>query len=172
MDDIETKEQNLIQHIRTAGLQKRREMLLVDEVLELRKAKRKLLTSLTAELENVKEESTVANVKSQKIIKDSQEQLVLIKRLYEEKFDKFKNELFDRYQQLEEENNELKSMNAKYKESQCEHHAKMKILDNKMKELKDIQRRNETTMRQEIESQMKQQLSKDIELKYEQEIMK
>ena len=176
MDEIETREQDLIQHIRTAGLQKRREILLVDEVLDLRKEKRKLLTSLTSELANLKEESTTNNVKSQQIIKESQGQLVLIKKLYEDKFDKFKNELFDRYQILEEENQELSSLNKKYKDEHqhmlSEYHSRVKILDDKMKELKNIQQKSETTMRQEIEIEIKQQLTRDIELKYEQEIMK
>lgn len=40
---IEAKEQNLVQRIRTSGLPQSRELLLVDEVLEVRKLRRQLL---------------------------------------------------------------------------------------------------------------------------------
>jgi hypothetical protein len=46
MEEIETKEQNLIQHLRTAGLRQNKETALVDEVLELRRERRRLLSSL------------------------------------------------------------------------------------------------------------------------------
>lgn len=39
---IEAKEQNLVQRIRTSGLPQSRELLLVDEVLEVRKLRRQL----------------------------------------------------------------------------------------------------------------------------------
>lgn len=41
--EIEAGENQLIQHIRTAGLQKQRENGLVDEVMELRKLRRQLV---------------------------------------------------------------------------------------------------------------------------------
>lgn len=49
-DKIEGLEQEIIQHIRTSGIRKPRETSLIDEVLEIRKERRRLFSSLTNQL--------------------------------------------------------------------------------------------------------------------------
>jgi chromosome segregation ATPase len=54
---IESREQNLIQRIRTSGLVQSREVLLVDEVLEIRKERRQLFTKMNGEISMLQEMS-------------------------------------------------------------------------------------------------------------------
>ncbi len=50
LDKIESLEQEIIQHIRTSGIRKPRETSLIDEVLEIRRERRKLFSSMTAQI--------------------------------------------------------------------------------------------------------------------------
>jgi len=54
---IETLEQSLIQHIRTAGLRKPRECSLIDDVMNLRKDRRQTFTNLFKYAELLKEQN-------------------------------------------------------------------------------------------------------------------
>ena len=53
---VESRENELIQHIRTAGLQKIRENNLVEEVMELRKLRRQLVASCRQQVTSVYEQ--------------------------------------------------------------------------------------------------------------------
>jgi len=55
-DGLEHLEQQIIQHIRTAGLRKPKETSLVDELLELRKLRRQVFARLNTDASNAKEE--------------------------------------------------------------------------------------------------------------------
>lgn len=48
LDRLESQEQNIIQHVRTAGLRKPRETALIDELLEMRRERRQIFSALLA----------------------------------------------------------------------------------------------------------------------------
>ena len=50
---IEGLEQNVIQHIRTSGIRKPRETSLIDELLDIRKERRKLFSSLSSQVKTL-----------------------------------------------------------------------------------------------------------------------
>lgn len=56
MDDIESLEQALLQHIRVAGLIKSREFSIIEEILDIRKKRRQLYSSLIAENNQIQRE--------------------------------------------------------------------------------------------------------------------
>jgi hypothetical protein len=49
---IENLEQNIIQHIRTSGVHKPRETALIDEVMELRRLRRKFTSAVCSQLKS------------------------------------------------------------------------------------------------------------------------
>ena len=53
VNKIEGLEQNVIQHIRTSGIRKPRETQLIDEMMDLRRERRKLLSSLVQQLKSI-----------------------------------------------------------------------------------------------------------------------
>jgi len=50
LDSLETREQDIIQHVRTAGLRKPRETALVDELLAIRKERRQIFSALVGHI--------------------------------------------------------------------------------------------------------------------------
>lgn len=50
IEEIETKEQNLIQRVRTSGLSQAREITIVDEILDIRKERRRFFSKLNKEI--------------------------------------------------------------------------------------------------------------------------
>lgn len=54
---VEDLEQALIQHLRTAGIRKPRETALIDEVMDLRKHRRRLLAAVNAQLAVLQQEN-------------------------------------------------------------------------------------------------------------------
>jgi uncharacterized coiled-coil DUF342 family protein len=65
MEEIESLEQTLIQHLRTSGLRPNKEVSLVEEILEIRKKRRQLFTQLDIQ-------SKEANVEAGKAIHAAQ----------------------------------------------------------------------------------------------------
>lgn len=63
VQSIEERELQLIQQIRTAGIRKPRETALIDEILDLRKDRRRIFASLTASL--AAHQSRIADVEKQ-----------------------------------------------------------------------------------------------------------
>ena len=53
LEHIENLEQQLIQHIRTSGVRKPRENALIDETMDIRKARRKLFAAMLQQLDSV-----------------------------------------------------------------------------------------------------------------------
>ncbi|RYY82195.1 hypothetical protein EON63_13790 [archaeon] len=51
MESIESKEQALVQHIKTAGLRQPKELALINEILEIRKERRQVFSALTERCE-------------------------------------------------------------------------------------------------------------------------
>ena len=176
MEEIETKEQNLIQHIRTAGLHKRREIALVDEVLDLIKEKRKLLTSHQMQIATLTSENAGLTSNCSTVIADAKEQLCVIKAHYEDKYKNLQTQYFNQNKDLLEENKSLLDQNNALKAAQQEITAKytekMSTLDGKIKELGKFQQAVETTLRQEVEAALEKKLRGDLELKHEKEITK
>lgn len=53
VNKVEGIEQNVIQHIRTSGIRKPRETQLIDEMMDLRRERRKLLSSLVQQIKSI-----------------------------------------------------------------------------------------------------------------------
>jgi chromosome segregation ATPase len=130
MEEVERREQDLIQHVRTSGMRKPRETALVDEILDLRRVRRQLCSVLVtkeqealAELASVKEraqkkaerykvdvQSAIGELKTrfQAELVDSRERMSLTakKQLIEQKreYENKMKALTTRIQELEEEN--------------------------------------------------------------------
>lgn len=139
-DRIESMEQEIIQHIRTSGIRKPRETSLIDEILEIRKERRRLFNSLSGQINSsgsqiriLSEElsSTKNNISS--IIIDRTEQInTSLKQCQTEKEtmerrlrDEFKTELEKTKFQ---DRLKLEKINAKYEE-------KNKLIESKLVEI-------------------------------------
>jgi len=176
MEAIEALEQDLIQHIRTAGLQKRREICLVDEVLELRKEKRKLLTSLQSQIATLTSEKTELTEKCGTIISDAKCQLGLIKTHFEDKLKTEQAELGQHNDELVAENKTLleqsNSLKAKQLEMTEKYSRNVSLLDAKIRELMKIQKVTESTLRHDLETSISKRITEELELQHESEITK
>jgi hypothetical protein len=176
MEGIEAREQDLIQHIRTAGLQKRREICLVDEVLELRKERRKFLTSMQSQIASLTSERSELTERCGQVISDAKEQLLAIKVHFEEKLKSVQTDLEARNKELMTESNALLDQNNKLKDHQLtmtqKYSKNVGLLDAKIKELVKIQRVTESTLRQDIEASVSRRIADELELKHEGEKMK
>lgn len=176
MESLEAREQDLIQHIRTAGLQKRREIALVDEVLELRKEKRKLLTSLMDQIVTLTAEKTELTTRCTEIIADAKEQLTLIKTHFEEKLQIVQGPMTQQLEDLKAENKLLLDQNSALKGNQLtmteKYSRNVQLLDAKIQELVKIQKVTESTLRQDIEATVSRRIAGELELQHEAKILK
>ena len=91
MEDIESKEELLLQHIRSSGLKKQRETSLIDEVLDLRKCRRQVFTALTEKLKDLQSKIDSNKLDTNLIIKS-----------FDEKQEKYKRDLALSVNQLKE----------------------------------------------------------------------
>jgi hypothetical protein len=57
LNSLETMEQSIMQHIRTAGLKKNRECAIIDEVLNLRKNRRQIFSNIVKDIHSLQEYS-------------------------------------------------------------------------------------------------------------------
>eukprot|EP01036_Dinobryon_divergens_P044303 gene44303-59103_t len=72
-EGIEEKEQAVIQHIRTAGLKKNRETMLIEEVSELRRSRRRIFTDLMSNIKDIKSQLHAQNDTHSKILQEHME---------------------------------------------------------------------------------------------------
>ena len=176
MESIETREHDLIQHIRTAGLQKRREIALVDEVLELRKEKRQVFSNLASKVESLTKLLSESEKERVDVLKNTKEQLDSITLGYEDNIRRQKEESQKFITSLSSQVKELSIENNKLKEYQNEltikYNKKMGIVEKKMNEIINIQQKSETSLKSELEFQIKAGLKSELETKHEIEIAK
>jgi hypothetical protein len=71
IEDVERLEDVLLQHIRTSGLKKSRETSLIDEVLELRRVRRRALSQIAADFDKLQVENNELIRRSEKIARSA-----------------------------------------------------------------------------------------------------
>ena len=176
MDKLEDREQDLIQHVRTAGLQKRREISLVDEILELRKERRQQFSALQSQVKVLSSEKEELLKQGNCVIDDAKRQLHSIKSHYEEKIHLGEIELRRRSEEFEAEKlslvDRLKVLTENQESLTSKYCNNVSRLDSKVKELTKLQQMNEMSLRKDIETSVFSQVSNEFAARHEVEISK
>lgn len=170
MDSLEEKEQEIIQHIRTAGLQKRREVAIVDELLNIRQERRKIMSALKLRIDELAEENRNAREQGQLIqakfknelleIEGSQKSIIQGLLSSQQKWKEEKELLLKELSQAKENQ---KALALSQKE-------KISLLAAKVSELSQLDRRNMDQMRTDIEENVRERVEQEIKSAFEPEI--
>ena len=172
MEKIEELEQLLLQHMRTAGLRSNKESGLVEEILDLRKERRKLFAQLTEknreliqENEFIKEQHRLTDQKQEQIVKVLKEQHELELSKREDEFQQKELLLREEIQLLKEnhkltEQREIEALKHNYESKFTKLEMKLRQLL-KEKEINDL-----TRAKQMAEKFLKKSLT-EIEAEHE-----
>lgn len=148
-DKIESLEQELIQHIHTAGLRKPREIALCEEIMIIRKERRQVYTSLN---NNIKQLIDNINILSSRLNTMNNNNDILTSQkvfLLQQKYDDLNTTANDKIEYLKnqikkiQDNQEFVISNEKELLRQ-RYEKKMKLLDDKYNELSDSKHRRDT----------------------------
>ena len=148
-DKIESLEQELIQHIHTAGLRKPREIALCEEIMIIRKERRQVYTSLNNHIKQLVDNVNILSsrlnaMNTNNDIISSQKMLLL-----QQKYDDLSTTSNDKIEYLKNQikkiqdnqdfviNNEKELLRQRYEK-------KTRLLDDKYKELSDSKNRRDT----------------------------
>lgn len=171
MESIEDKEQALIQHLRTAGLRQPKEIALVDEVLEIRKERRRLYAGLqerVGALEAAKADLT-QQVDSQRI--RMVEDLDSLKTRYESELGK-RDEAFRMLERSLREEKDLQSENVRLTEKKAldklkhGYEAKLALLEGKLQEILAEKQSGELKQARALANSIAQKVTGEIEERY------
>jgi hypothetical protein len=171
MEKIEELEQLLLQHMRTAGLRNNKENMLIEEMLDLRKERRKMITSLieknnSLQLENneLREQSRHLNDKSQALINLLKEQHKIELQRRDDEFKSLENALRTEIQLLHDNSklNEEKSIEI----VKSSYEAKFFKLETKLKQLLKEKEINDLSKAKMIAENLLQKVATEIEEKY------
>jgi TolA-binding protein len=157
---IELKEQQLIQQIRTSGIRKPRETSLIDEVLDIRKERRKLFSLLTNAIES--SSARITELESQG--NRHQSELRSRETLLEQRMENQKKELI-RVEELHQQ--QLAVMAEKYAQTLKDekrriahkYEEKMQLVESKLNELQSSKDNNEA-----VKAKAEAAIITDIEL--------
>jgi hypothetical protein len=171
LQNIEDLEQQLIQHIRISGVRKQRETSLIDEALNIRKERRKLISSLSSNLRHVFAENNALRTQLvQALSVKSEAEAAKIDELKEalnqktNQFDslnvKYQRDIQTLRDRLVNENKtELEALTRK-------HETKLRLLESKINELADIKANNSTKLNQETLNEILDSAKNEMENKY------
>jgi hypothetical protein len=141
--EIESREQELIQHIRTSGLRKPRETFLVDEVMSIRTERRKLFTTLSKHIDDLTMESEDMKVEissfDRKIEDALKEYSKSISASKEDEISELKTEL----EILKVQNSSKRETKVNIDALKSKYEAQLSLLEAKIKEI-DLQRKKNT----------------------------
>ena len=165
---IEEKEQNLIQQVRTAGIRKPRETSLVEEILDLRKDRRKLYSMLTSTID----EQMVINGNLESLIKSQQSEVAVLASRLEQELESRQRDtarLHDMHKQALEllKEKHAKSLKEERKKTTAKYEEKLSDIELKLNELmrKNVAKETERSEREasvtmEIENQCELRIKK------------
>lgn len=170
MEVLDEMDQTLIQHIRTAGLRKAREVALIDEIMEIRRERRKLFSTLSTKMENLEKQNFELKAQEdEKAIKSSEElneKLVAkqdeLSRL-KQKCKLHINELNERHAAQIEDINE--KISKKYE-------GKLQLLESKIEELSSMKQTREKREADQSAQVIVQEQLLEVERKHAAKIQK
>ena len=130
---IEDMEQQLIQHLRTSGLRKPRETSLIDEIMLIRRERRKVCASLKGETLSFQEALANANKESEKNNLARVSELEMQLTTQQHQLDDFKREHLRQVRELKDRysarlHGDIEELSRKYE-------SKLRMLEGKIDEL-------------------------------------
>jgi hypothetical protein len=159
LNQLESQEQSIIQHIRTSGLKKNRECALIDEIMDLRKNRRRTFTMLVKDLGHSQKccaslENSIQNEKES------------TKRRYESEIAALrddlnsKNSLLQRFEIKMKE--KLESLHHKYQHATSDEVNKVRLkYESRLRELERIVSQVEVDVSSKEESILKQRIEEE-----------
>lgn len=162
IEKIENEEQEYIQQLRTSGLRKPRETFLIEKIMDIRKSRRVIFTSIMSDLEKMSKVST--DVKSKL---DENELIARTNAEYKRKIDELNSQLLKKSQEFSSLNDKTEFKLKVYKEKlNMKYESRLKELDDKMKEIEIAKLTvSEKKLNQKVE-EIKSTLSEDISAYY------
>jgi len=137
---VENLEQSIIQHVKTSGIRKPREMQLIDEIMDLRRERRKLFATLTQQLRmtdahNSELSSELAGLKERQSGESTglQSQLTALLTQRQADQDRYEEKLRRELEVQEEKHKFMEKVNADKLKRKCEE--KIKLLEAKVEEV-------------------------------------
>jgi hypothetical protein len=175
MDELENLEQQLIQHLRTCGIRSAREVSLVDEVLDIRKARRQLFAALETAARSAQqaaaEQVSVAAAEKEKLAKQlaecadtQQRDLRALHDAWESRERDMRNDEELRLQRLKEDwGHRFDSLKARFSDENSALTDKLEMLSRE----RDAQEQRLTVT---IEERLRSQLTDEFQTKFKQDM--
>jgi hypothetical protein len=174
-EELERLEQDLIHHLRASGVRKPRETSLIEEVMVLRRERRKVFSSLTLQLNKYVESYEDLKIKFSKINEDyrleKEKFLSLISKFEIEKRNEILklDETLKKEFKLEIENNKAKEKDLLSK-VKIKYDEKVKLIETKLNEIIVAKQKSDFFVAEKIAKEMVCKVKDDLESKYLNEI--
>jgi hypothetical protein len=175
MEEIEEKEQLLIQHIRTAGLRQNKELTIIEEILTIRKERRKFVTQTNEKLQFLEKENVLLQNELSKI-HDKHENLITKlldnHQLEMKRFEKDFQLLEEKYIQDKQSSEQNQHQHDEELLNKYKKHYEMKLMkiEKKLQTLVIEKETNDLEHAQKIAEDMVKKVKQEVEEKYEQRI--
>jgi hypothetical protein len=175
MEKIEELEQLLLQHMRTAGLRNNKENILIEEMLDIRKERRKLFAkileknkALEKENASLKEEIRLSNEKQGNFIQCLKDQYALDLNKREKEWNSLENAL-NKEIELIRENQRLTDDN-KIEQIRKSYEVKLAQLETKLADIVKEKQLNDLTKAKLIAEDLLKKITNDLETKYHKKV--
>jgi hypothetical protein len=171
MEKIEELEQLLLQHMRTAGLRNNKENMLIEEMLDLRKERRKMITSLVEKNNAVQQENNELREQSRQLTDKSQALINLLKEQHKTELQR-RDEEFKTLESALRTEIQLLHDNSKLNEEKTvevvknSYEAKFFKLETKLKQLLKEKEINDLSKAKMIAENLLKKVTSEIEEKY------
>lgn len=171
IERIEQLEQTLIQHIRTSAILQTRELLLIDEVLSIRRERRKCFTNALNQNEKFKTENEELKQQLSSIQQNTSKELERIlqnhnqeRQRHQEEFQTLKQE-FELEKRMNRENIKMieSTLTDKLKRS---YESKLNIIENKLQEVLTEKQANDIAQARLIADNLVKKVSTELENNY------
>lgn len=175
MERIEELEQLLLQHLRTAGLRNNKENLLIDEMLDLRKERRKLFTQIIDQNKILEKENEILKEERRVSIEKQSNMLTLMKDQHQLEMQKREEEwklletALKKEIELLNENKRLTDEN-KIENIKRSYELKLSQLEGKLSQIVKEKQLNDLTKAKLMAEDLLKKITHDMEAKYQKKI--
>ncbi len=175
MEEIESLEQTLIQHLRTSGLRQAREVSLVEEVLEIRKRRRQIFSSL----ENQAKEASIEAGKATKAAEierdDIKEKLIQLKKQQKDELIELQQAWDEKEQSLiQQEEDHIESLKKewgkKFDKLRNGYVDQVKMLEEKIAKLTRENEMMEKKIMETMSAKVKNELKEEYQKQYDDKV--
>ena len=170
-DVVEAFEQQLIQHLRTAGLRQQREVELINEVMNIRRERRKSFTGVRTLVRRMEEDNRILRERCTSLLRERESEAVSRKAMIAQALHKKETELIAMSKQHEMELNTLKEKFAQVNKQQIAriskiYEEKLKAVDEKLQELDAARNGHEQRTAQAIAMELTEKAVVDVTVQH------